>query len=86
MRGTLVILRAYEDKPIVRKVWDANDRVVYVTNDEFFDRLIAGIDAPLPVGFPREDVFEYDPELAESLEILYQSGTWDWGKLRKWLS
>lgn len=84
MRGTLVILRAYLGQPIVRKVWDANERVVYITNDEYFERLMAGADAPLPVGFPIDDVFQYDPELAGSLEILYQSGAWDWGKLKKW--
>ena len=84
MRGTIVILRAYLGQPIVRNVWDVNEMVVYITNDEYFQKLMAGADAPLPVGFPREDVFEYDPELAGSLEILYQSGALDWEKLRKW--
>ncbi len=57
MRGDTVIVRAYGGKALLRRVWDVGERVVYVTNDEEFDKLAAGKPAIEPIGFPKEDVF-----------------------------
>lgn len=82
MRGDLVIVRAYGNVPLIRRVWDENDCTVYIINDEQLQLLMKGKEALEPVGFPREDVFKYNPELAASMDQLYKDGKWDWDKLR----
>jgi len=39
MRGDTVIVRAFGGEALVRRVWDTNERVVYVVNHETFDSL-----------------------------------------------
>ena len=47
---------------LVRRVWDADKFAIYITNEKGFEKLENNDpDAILPVGFPREDVFEFDP-------------------------
>jgi hypothetical protein len=79
MRGETVIVRAFGDRPLKRKVWEVGDAVVYVTNDEEFDKLSAGIAAQEPIGFPKEDVFR-DTE-SESF-----NDSVDWSQLVPWQS
>jgi hypothetical protein len=81
MRGDLVIVRAYGGVPFVRRIWDEDDQVIFITNDEQLKLLLAGETAIQPIGFPREDVFKYDPELATSIEQFHRCGKWDWKKL-----
>ena len=57
-----VIVRADGGVALVRRVWLADERAIYVTDDETIRRLEAGEDGPLAIGFPRDDVFRYDPE------------------------
>lgn len=57
MRGELVIVRTFGGKPVERRVWAVGEAVVYVTNDEEFNKLVAGKPALEPIGFPKEDVF-----------------------------
>ena len=80
MRGDLVIVRDFRGEALVRRVWDADQKAVYITDDQQFERLLAGHEALLPVGFPREDVFEYDPGIAESIE----KESIDWHMLSPW--
>lgn len=82
MRGDIVIIRTYGDIPLIRRVWDedGND-IIYITNDEQFQLLIDGKEALEPIGFPRRDVFKYDPELTSFMDRLYKEGKWDWNKL-----
>ena len=82
MRGDFVIVRAFGNIPLIRRVWDEDDKAVYITNDEQFQFLIEAKEALEPIGFPREDVFKYDPELASSMDRLLKGGKWDWDKLR----
>jgi len=82
MRGDLVIVRAFGGKPLIRRVWNEVEHGVYITNDTIFKKLMAGENGTIqPVGFPREDVFRYDPELAKDMDTLYCTGRWDWTKL-----
>jgi len=81
MKGELVIVRSYGGKPLSRRVWDTNDHIIYIINDQQFQLLMKGADAIGPVGFPREDVFKYDQTLAESMEQHCKNETWDWDKL-----
>lgn len=82
MRGDLVIVRAFGGVPLVRRVWEEEGRGVYITDDTHFKRLMAGENGTIqPVGFPREDVFKFDPEIAAVMDELIDNGKWDWTKL-----
>jgi len=69
---------------MVRKVWDENSVAVFVTNDEQFHLLQSGKDAVPPIGFHRENVFKFDPFLAQSMDALHKQGEWKWDKLLKY--
>lgn len=58
-----------DDMEIVcyKKVWSIGARVIYLTGDEEFEKLKAGKVALLSSGFPKEDVFKFDPALAADL-------------------
>jgi hypothetical protein len=81
MRGDLVIVRAFRGVPLVRRIWEEVERGVYITDDAHLEKLLAGEETIQPVGFPREDVFRFDPEIAKEMDALYQAGEWDWTKL-----
>lgn len=81
MRGDFVIVRSFGGIPLIRRLWDEGDHAVFITNDEQFQLLTKGENAIEPIGFPREDVFKYDPELASLMDRLVKSGKWDWNKL-----
>ena len=66
---------------MIRRLWDEDNYGVYITNDEQFQLLINGREALKPIGFPREDVFKYDPKLASLMDQLITSGKWDWNNL-----
>jgi hypothetical protein len=78
MRGDLVIVRAYGGVPLVRRIWEKDEKGVYITDDVQLELLLAGGYAIQPIGFPREDVFKFDPELAVEMDDL---DNWDWNKL-----
>jgi len=77
MKGQKVIVRAYGNVPLVRRVWDANYKTVYVLEESEYQKLLAGLKAYDPVGFPVKDAFEYS-------EGLLLSDVIDWSKLVKW--
>jgi len=81
MRGDFVIVRALGNIPLIRRLWAEGDYCVYITNNEQFQLLNEGKGGIEPVGFPREDVFKYDPKLAPSMAKLHKNGKWDWNKL-----
>lgn len=78
MRGEIVLVRAFGGKPLKRRVWDVGVGVVYITNDEQFQNLLAGRRAVKPIGFPREDVFK------DIQNQFLDHGTIDWSKLVPW--
>ena len=51
----------------MRRVWDEDENGVYITDVSRFEQLKAGESDLWPVGFPREDVFKYNSELASKL-------------------
>ncbi len=81
MRGDLVIVRAFRGVPLIRRIWEEVEHGVYITDDSHLERLLAGEKTIQPVGFQREDVFRYDPELAKDMDTLCQTAKWDWTKL-----
>ncbi|MGO9529804.1 MAG: hypothetical protein ACLP3B_01360 [Syntrophobacteraceae bacterium] len=78
MRGDLVIARAYKGIPLIRRVWDADERGVYLTDDIHYEMLLAGKDCAPQLGFPREDVFLYDANLASALQDDEAGKNWRW--------
>jgi hypothetical protein len=81
MRGDIVIVRAFGGEPLVRRIWEEAGRGIYITTDTIFENMLAGDTKIQPVGFPREDVFKFDPELAAVMNDLIEVGKWDWTKL-----
>jgi hypothetical protein len=53
-----VLARASGRKPIKRILIEPGERVFYLANPERIDAVRAGVSDP--VGFPKEDVFEFD--------------------------
>ena len=80
MKGDQVIVRAFGDVPLVRRVWQADAHAVYITDDMTLAKLEKGEDAPFPIGFPREDVFAYESDAAARIG---RAG-WDWSSLSRY--
>lgn len=81
MRGSLVIARDYSGSALVMRVWDIGRRLVYLSDECQFQQLSTGLPALTPIGFPREDVFAYDPEAIKT-----GNGSFDWSSLRNFQS
>ena len=79
MRGSLVVARDYKGSPLLRRVWETGSRVVYLSEESQFQQLSTGFTGLIPVGFPVEDVYAYDPMQAEAI----MNGSVDWSSLRK---
>ena len=78
MRGEIVIVRGHRGRALVRRVWSVGRSRVFITNDEQLGRLLAGKEALWPLGFPKKDVFKYDPKAATDLNAV------NWSKLTQW--
>ena len=84
MRGNQVIVRAFGNRVLVRRVWDADEGAIYITNDEGLEKLENGDPgAAWPIGFPMEDVFRYDPGWVAKPENS-KGGKPDWGQLTEY--
>jgi len=59
MRGEQVIAKAFGGVPLVRRVWDIGDGVVYLTSEVEFKKREGGGTALEPIGFSVADVFAY---------------------------
>ena len=80
MRGEKVIVRVFGGRPVVARVWDADEFAVYICDEDNFMRMTEGKEALWPVGFPKEDVFEYDPNSLSG----YGLSAWDWKNVKSW--
>lgn len=80
MRGELVIVRDFRGQAFIRRIWDADQRAVYITDDRQLERLLKGEDALMPVGFPYEDVFEYD---SDAVKLIGRHSI-EWNRLNRW--
>jgi hypothetical protein len=60
MRPQLVLAMAFGGKPIKRIFMETGERVFYLANPERIDAIRAGVTDP--VGFPKEDVYEFDED------------------------
>jgi hypothetical protein len=68
MRGQTVVVKEFNGLPLVVRIWEVRDSGVFIHSEEEFNRRMRG-EKPLdPVGFPYEDVFEYDEAAKEQLK------------------
>ena len=54
MRGDFVIVRSYGELPLIRRIWDEDEKGVYITDDIHLKLLLDGKDALQPIRYPRE--------------------------------
>ena len=82
MRGDVVILRAYLGRPYIMKVWEMGKRVVYLAKEEQYLYLLSNDSRAVePIGFPKEDVFEFNPKIAKAIDTLSEGKSFNWEKL-----
>jgi len=62
MKGDKVVVRAYGDEPKIVRVWEVTQTTVFICSEENYEILSRGKDGLLPVGFPKECVFRYNPK------------------------
>lgn len=83
MRGEKVIVRAFDGEPLVRLIWEVSQKAVYICSEEGYQRLLAG-EPWLPIGFPKNDVFQYDPVVAERLKQNWHDDPSTWEDVPLW--
>lgn len=65
MDRRLVIARAFQGEPLKMAVVSIGDNSIYLANPDQLGRVNSG--DPAPVGFPRDDVYEFDETLFSGL-------------------
>jgi hypothetical protein len=83
MRGDQVIVRAFEGEPLVRRIWKVHPDAIDICDNNGYQRLLAG-EFWMPIGFPRRDVFRYDPEILEKLMAEWRVNPAVWENLTVW--
>jgi hypothetical protein len=83
MRGEKVIVRAFGNEPLVRRIWEVFPDIIYICSEEGYEKLMAG-EEWMPVGFHREDVYHYDPTVAAVLLENWRSNPTFWEHLTCW--
>ncbi len=68
------ILRAYKSEPLIRYVLMRNDGIIMVRSAKSIQELKQGKDYDNWIGWPKSDVYLYDPRIFEMLSRLYQEG------------
>ena len=79
MQKDRVMARAYGDCPMDAVVWEVRGDLIYLSNPRSIDRVERGETSP--VGYPREDVFEFDEDLYGSLTSAYHENRDELSKL-----
>lgn len=77
-KGSKVVVRDYAGRPLTRLVWEVGSRCVYICTEEQMEMLLNDDRTAAPIGFPIEDVFEYD----ERANCFNGGMAFDWGALR----
>jgi hypothetical protein len=78
MRGQLIVIRDVNGFPLLVRLWETVRAGVFIHSEEEWEKRKNGQKALEPVGFPYEDVFEYD----NATDLQLRSGAMDWGQLR----
>lgn len=75
MKGDIVLVRSFRDRPLIRRVWEVTSESVFICSEENYRNLSSGKEGLLPVGFPREYVYSYNPKIDISKPILWDKLT-----------
>jgi hypothetical protein len=67
MRGDQVVVRTAGGEPRLVRVWDVAGEVVLICSEENYQTLVSGKEGLWPVGFPKKDVFGYNPSQEKML-------------------
>ncbi len=81
MNGDTVIVRDFEGKALVRRVWDSSRDKVYICSEETYQLLLGGDTERWAVGFPRKDVFFYN---VNALARLKGDSRAAWKQMKVW--
>ena len=77
LRGDVVLVRTFGGKAVKLRVWSVNHSRVFITNDEEYEKLVAGKTALDPIAFPGEDIFCVPATLSVEEPL-------DWSQLLPW--
>jgi hypothetical protein len=66
--GTTVIVRTYGGAPRIARVISVTPDAAFVCAPEYFDAIASGEHEPPMVGFPLNDVFEFDEALVDRIK------------------
>lgn len=83
MEDERVIVRCYGDEPRICMVYQVRNDRVLVTDQNGLIRLRKGLNGPCPIGFPKDNVFEYS--LIAEMQIKrmqYDKTRFEWGQLK----
>jgi hypothetical protein len=83
MKGQKVVVRGFQEKGYIGKVWDVLDGVALICSPENYEHLLLGEQALNPVGFRLENVFS----LPESVELMLNTNPGyriNWLELTLW--
>ena len=86
MEGKRVIVRCYGDEPRICVVYQVKNERVLVTDQNGLARLREGLNGPCPIGFPKDNVFEYS--LIAEMQIKrrqYDKAGFEWGQLKQFI-
>lgn len=81
MRGDRVIVKAFGNRPLLRRVWDVSSTKVYVLDEESFQRRQVHEDTSLPMAWRRDVVFCHDEKLFAGLARDYKTNPTLWKQL-----
>ena len=68
----LVLVRAAGGEPLVRAVVSVGEKHIYVSREDLLKAVDSG--DKYPVGFPKDDVFQYDMVISTKLVLLWPCG------------
>ncbi len=57
IEGALVVVKTANGVPVLLRVWEIGERVIYCCSNRQYEALIQGNNAAPPIGFPKRDVF-----------------------------
>ncbi len=76
MRGDVVLIRALGGEALRRRVWEIRAGKVMILNPDYYEVAVQTPDEIRPIGFPAEDVFEFDLGLYEKLRASRNQRLW----------
>ncbi len=68
MKGDQVVIRTFGGEPRIVRVWEIGEKVIAICSEENYQNLILGKNGLSPVGFPKKDVFRYNPSQEKMLK------------------